>query len=99
MASRLVGLRTFGSSFYHLLASVLHDLTFFPSKADPDIWMHDRKDHWGKYFATFVDKLFYTENNSDTFFQSLLDIRFELIEGSMPKYHLGGDFKRAEMPE
>ena len=35
----LYGLRTSGSSFYRLLASVLHDFAFFPSKADPDIWI------------------------------------------------------------
>jgi Reverse transcriptase (RNA-dependent DNA polymerase) len=94
----LYGLRTSGSGFYRLLASVLHNLAFFPSKADRDIWMHDCKTHW-EYVATYVDDLLYVGKNSKHFFQSLLDVGFKLKGVGMPKYHLGGDFKRVDVPK
>jgi hypothetical protein len=74
----LYGLQTSDSSFYPIFASILHDLDFFPSKADPDIWMHDCEDHWERV-------VLYAGKNSKDFIQSLLDIGFKLKGFGMTK--------------
>ena len=36
----------------------MHDQGWFPSKADPDVWMHDKGDHY-EYLDAWVDDLLF----------------------------------------
>ena len=73
----LYGLKSSGARFHDLLADVMHDLGFFPSHADPDIWMRDKKVHW-EYIATWVDDLMYVGHDPDEFYAQLTDVGFKL---------------------
>jgi len=56
IAKALYGLRTSGLRWHKRFADTLRDLGFFPSKADPDVWMRRTGDTW-EYIATYVDNL------------------------------------------
>jgi len=56
IAKALYGLRTSGLRWHERFADTLRDLGFFPSKADPDVWMRRTGDTW-EYIATYVDDL------------------------------------------
>ena len=73
-------------------------LGWFPSKADPDVWMKDCGDHY-EYLATWVDDLLYIGHNPNCFYKLITDLGFKLKGVQYPTYHLGGDFKRVNEPE
>ena len=88
----LYGLRSSGARFHAELASKLGPMGFFPSKADPNIWMRDAGDHW-EYLAVYVDDLMAIMKDPTKFFDELSKI-YKLKGLGPPKYHLGGDFFR-----
>ena len=47
----LYGLHTSGVRWHERLADWLGGMGFVPCKAEPDIWMRDRQDHW-EYICT-----------------------------------------------
>ena len=49
----LYGLRSSGARWHDRLYDALSGMGFKPSKADPDIWMRDRGDHY-EYVAVYV---------------------------------------------
>jgi hypothetical protein len=63
----LYGLRTSGKEFHIELASKLRPMGFFPSKADPNVWMIDKGDHW-EYLCVYVDDLMAIMQDPDKFF-------------------------------
>ena len=69
---------------------------FFPSKAEDDIWMRDKGDHY-KYIARYADDLAIVSKDPRTIVDTLSE-RYQLkLKGSGPiKYHLGSDFHREE---
>jgi hypothetical protein len=52
----LYGLRTSGARWAERLADTLRDQGFFPSHADPAIWMRDVQDHY-EYICVWVDDM------------------------------------------
>ena len=52
----LYGLKTSAVRWHERFSHVLRSMGFFPSFAEPDIWMRDRGDHY-EYIATYVDDL------------------------------------------
>jgi hypothetical protein len=48
----LYGLRTSGAQFHEKFADTLHNMEFFPCKADPDVWMKDCGTHY-EYIYVF----------------------------------------------
>ena len=52
----LYGLQTSGARWHERLADCLRGMGFFPCKAEPDIWMREKADHW-EYIGTYVDDL------------------------------------------
>ena len=63
-----------------------------PSKADPNVWMRDKGDHW-EYLCVYVDDLMAIMKDPDKFFEELSK-HYKLKGLGPPKYHLGGDFFR-----
>ena len=56
-----------GATFRALLAEVLHDLSYIPSKADPDIcmWLNVKNDSFKyyEYFFSYIDDVICISNN------------------------------------
>ena len=52
----LYGLKSSGLRWWERFSDVLTDMGFVPSKAEDDIWMRDKKDHY-EYIARYVDDL------------------------------------------
>ena len=94
----LYGLRSSGARFHDLFAETMSGLKWFPSKADPDVWMLDCGDHW-EYVATWVDDLLYIGMEPEKFYATLRELGYKLKGVGEPTYHLGGDFKRVKEPE
>ena len=88
----LYGLRSSGARYHEKFADTLRDMGFFPSKADPDVWMKDCHDHY-EYVCVYVDDLFHMSRNPSKFFDKLKQEYKYKLKGVGPrKYHLGGDF-------
>ena len=90
----LYGLKSSGLRWWERFSDVLTDMGFVPSKAEDDIWMRNKKDHY-EYIARYVDDLAIISKNP----QSIVDAfskRYQLkLKGSGPiNYHLGSDFYR-----
>jgi len=73
-------------------------LKWFPSKADPDVWIKDMGEYY-EYMCTWVDDLLYAGKDAEGFYESLRKSGYKLKDVRFPKYHLGGDFKRVKEPE
>ena len=52
----LYGLASSAARFHDKLSLTLRDMGFVPSKADYDLWMRKKDDHY-EYIATWVDDL------------------------------------------
>ena len=67
---------------------------FVPCKAEPDIWMHQKGDHY-KYDAVYVDDLAFAVKDLQSFIQTLREkYQFKIKEARPLEFHLGADFFR-----
>ena len=57
----LYGLKTSRNEWHLKLAGDLYNIGFVPSKADGDLWMRNKGDHY-EYIAVFVDYLLIFSN-------------------------------------
>ena len=90
----LYGLRSSGLRFHERLADVLRDMGFIPSRAEPDIWMIDKGDHY-EYIAVYVDDLLVVSRDPGSLIDVLLKKYKFKLKGTGPiSYHLGCDFFR-----
>ena len=94
----LYGLRSSGLRFHEKLADTLRAMGFFPSYADPDVWMRAPPDPFApcKYIVVYVDDLFVTMKDPLAFLQELQTDpwNYKLKGVGPPCYHLGADFFR-----
>jgi hypothetical protein len=90
----LYGLKSSGARWHERFADILRQVGFVECKAEPDIWMRDKGDHY-EYIAVYVDDLMILSKDP----QGIVDI-FEkdysfTVKGTGPvDYHLGCDFFR-----
>ena len=90
----LYGLRTSGVRWHERLGDCLSDMGFIPSKAEPDIWMRHKGDHY-EYIGTYVDDLAIASKNPQGIIKTLEEKHHFKLKGSGPiTYHLGCDFLR-----
>ena len=90
----LYGLRSSGARYHERFADTLRDMDFFPSKADPDVWMRDCGTHY-EYMCVYVDDLLHISKNPSILFDELTTKYGYKLKGvGPPKYHLGGDYFR-----
>ena len=67
---------------------------FFPCKAEPDIWMRDKGDHY-EYVAVYVDDLLIASKNCKDITDVLLNDHQFKLKGTGPiTFHLGCDYFR-----
>jgi Reverse transcriptase (RNA-dependent DNA polymerase) len=90
----LYGLRSSGARYHERFADTLRDMNFFPSKADPDVWMRDCGTHY-EYMCVYVDDLLHISKDPAILFNELTSKYGYKLKGvGPPKYHLGGDYFR-----
>ncbi len=86
----LYGLRTSGARYCEHFADYLRAKGWNQSRADPDIWMKDKGNHW-EYICTYVDDLLVMSKNPKEFMDEL-QLTFKMKGIGPPTYHLGADF-------
>lgn len=90
----LYGLKSSGLRWHERFADVLRGMDFFPSKAEYDIWMRDRGDHY-EYIAVYVDDLLICSKDPRKIISALEDDHKFKLKGTGPiSFHLGCDFYR-----
>ena len=76
----------------------MRKFSFFPSRADPDVWMRDKGDHY-EYVVVYVDDLLYAGKNAKQFWEDVRSMGYKLKGVGPPDYHLGATFERVKDPE
>ena len=91
------GLKSSGKCWHDKLCDTLRSMGFFPSKAEDDIWMRDRGDHY-EYVAVCVDDILIASKNPQAIADTLTSppINFKLKGTGPVTFHLGCDFTRDE---
>ena len=90
----LYRLRTSGVRWHERLADCLCGMGFFPCKAEPNIWMREKTDHW-EYIGTYVDDLAIASKDPQAIVDKLVkEYKFKLKGTGPISYHLGCDFMR-----
>jgi len=94
ISKALYGLHSSGLRWSERLADVLRSMGFFPSKAEKDIWMRDKGDHY-EHIAVCVDDLMIASLIPEGIVKALIDEHNFKLKGTGPtEFHLGCDFCR-----
>ena len=92
----LYGLKSSGVRWHERFADVLRKHGFFPSKAERDIWMRNKGDHY-EYIAVYVDDLLIASNDPKAITDTLMNAEKFKLKGTGPvTFHLGCDFFRED---
>jgi len=92
ISKALHGLHSSGLHWSERLADVLREMGFFVSKAEKDIWMRDKGDHY-EYIAVYVDDLLIASKDPDSIIKLLTEKHQFKLKGTGPtEFHLGCDF-------
>ena len=92
----LYGLKSSGLRWHERFADVLRSMKFFASKAEPDIWMRDKGDHY-EYIGVYVDDLLIVSKEPQSIIDKLTVVHKFKLKGTGPvSFHLGCDFFRDE---
>ena len=86
----LYGLASSAARFHDNLASTLRKMNFIPSKADNDLWMRRKGDHY-EYIATYVDDLLVFSKRPMDIIDTIRKT-YELKGVGAPEYYLGSDY-------
>jgi hypothetical protein len=91
------GLKSSGKRWHDRLFDVLFSMGFRPSKAEEDIWMRDKGDHY-EYIACYVDDLAIASRDPQSIIDALEGApnSFKLKGTGPMEFHLGCDFFRDE---
>ena len=96
ISKALYGLKSSGLRWHERFADVLRAMGFFPSRAEPDIWMRDKDDHY-EYIGVYVDDLLIVSKNPQDIIDQLTKVHSFKLKGTGPiQFHLGCDFFRDE---
>jgi len=94
VSKALYGLKTSGVRWHERFSDVLREMGFFPSKAEDDIWMRLKGDHY-EYVARYVDDLIIASKEPKAFMDALTGTYKFKLKGVGPiTYHLGLDYFR-----
>ena len=92
----LYGLKSSGLRWHEVIADVLRQMGFFPSKADNDVWMKQQDDHYD-YIVVYVDDLLLAAKDPSVYTKELEERFGFKLKGTGPTtYHLGIDYFRDE---
>ena len=94
----LYGLKTSAARWCDDISNTLFILGFSPSKADSEIWMRAREDHY-EYVAVYVDDLIIVSKAPMDIIAELEIIGNYTFKGvGEPEYYLGADVSRKKIP-
>ena len=92
----LYGLCSSGLRWSERFSDVLREMGFFMSRAEPDIWMRDKGDHY-EYVAVYVDDLLIVSKDALKITNNLMNKYKFKLKGTGPiEFHLGCDFVRQD---
>ena len=90
----LYGLKSSGARWWEVLADVLRQMGFTMSKAEHDIWMRPKEDHY-EYIIVYVDDLGIASATPQSVVDELSNRYGFKLKGTGPTtYHLGIDYFR-----
>ena len=90
----LYGLKSSGKRWHERLYDVLRELGFFPSRADSNVWLRDKGNHY-EYVAVYVDDLCIAMQDPAGFVTLLkTKYKFKIKGDGAISYHLGCNFGR-----
>ena len=90
----LYGLRTSCARFHEHCSDTLRKLGFVPSKADSDLWMRKKDDHY-ELIACYVDDLLVWSKDPMKIMKKLQETY--VMKGiGIPEYFLGGNIERTD---
>ena len=90
----LYGLKTSGKRWHERFSDVLREMGFIPCKAEPDIWMRDRGDHY-EYIAVYTDDLTIASRDPEAITNALIhEHKFKLKGTGALNFLLGSDYTR-----
>ena len=89
----LHGLKSSGKRWHEKLYDTLRGMNFFPSKADPDVWMREMNGLY-EYIAVYVDDLAIASKSPELIIDALEAAKLKLKGVGPITYHLGCDFDR-----
>ena len=88
----LYGLKSSGFRWYERFAIVVREIGFFQCKADPEVWMRDKGDHY-EYVSVFVDDLEVASKGPESIMKMLTDDYKFKLKGTGPlEFYLGCGF-------
>ena len=76
--------------FHDKLAATLRKMNFLPSKADNDLWMRRKEDHY-EYIVTYVDDLLVFSKRPMDIIDTIRKT-YDLKGVESPEYYLGRDY-------
>ena len=93
----LCSLHSSGKMWHEKFADCMRHLGFFPSKAEPDVWMRRNGDIC-EHVAVCVDDLVFAVKNPEELLKALSNdpFNFKLKGSGLITFHLGMDFTRDE---
>lgn len=97
----LYGLKTPGASWKAMFATTLTDLGFFPSKADPDVWMKPRtKPNGDEYYSmvlVYVDDVLHFDHEPNILMNQL-EVQYRLKDkAEIPGRYLGANIDKVQL--
>ena len=94
ISKALYGLKSSGLRWHERFADVLYEMGFFPSKAEPDIWMRPKEDHY-EYIGVYVDDLIIISKECKAIIDALEGPYKFKLKGTEPiKFYLGCNYYR-----
>ena len=99
----LYGLKSAGGAFWALMRSVLRQMSFVPSKADPDIWMRPGTKEDGteyyQYIVAYVDDMIAIAEHAKAVLRELeKHFKFKKDKIEPPTDFLGAEVKHRTVP-
>ena len=85
----LYGLRTSAARFHKHLGDIIQSLGFRLSKADPNFWIQDKRDHY-EYLASYVNDILVWSKDPMAVMEDLKKV-YTMKGVGIPEYYLGGD--------
>ena len=87
----LYGLQTSGNEWHGRFADDLTSMGFIPSKADSDLWMKFKGDHY-EYIGVFVDDILVFSKHPEKIIKAIQDtLGYDLKGIGPPEYYNGAD--------
>ena len=87
----LYGLPFLGFQFHQHLAMNLKKMGFVSTKADSDLWMRDKGDHY-EYIACYVDDIMIFSRDTQAIIKEV-ETSYSLKGVGYPEYYLGGNIE------